>query len=83
MIRADGRIEPPRCIPSSFVERVCGAPRLLLIVDCGGGDHPWLGGWSKRRMEVYEERGWLAPGRDLLLCRVERFLADRPRNRIR
>jgi hypothetical protein len=83
LIRVDGRIEPPRCIPSNFAERACGVPRPLVIVDCGGWNHPSLGGWTKRRMEAYEERGWLAPGRDPFLFRVERFVAGRPRKRIR
>ncbi len=81
LIRADGGIELPRFIASNMVEHDFDAPRPLVIVDCGAWNHPRLRPWSERRLEGYEEAGWLVPGRNPVMIRVERFLATRPRRK--
>jgi hypothetical protein len=48
--------------------------RPLFLVDLDDKHHPLLRRWSRGRLGDYEERGWLAPGRDKLRVRVERFL---------
>jgi len=81
LIRADRKLDLPRHTVSSLVEHDLGAPRPLVIVDCASLDYLGRCSGHERRQELYDERGWPAPGRDPLLCRVRRFLARRPRRK--
>jgi hypothetical protein len=58
-----------RVLPSS---RTGVSPLLLVVLD--DRHQPQLRRWSRQRLDGYEERGWLAPGRYGLPVRVERFL---------
>jgi hypothetical protein len=55
--------------------------RGLLLVDFADRHHPSLRRWTRHRKAAYLDAGWLPPGLDPVVARVERFLASRPRSR--
>jgi hypothetical protein len=77
LVRADGGISLPPLGPYHLVEGPDRPVRPMLLIDCHDQHHPLLRRQSRARLQAYEERGWNAPGIDLVQARVEQFLASR------
>lgn len=68
-------------LPPIPVERlICSphTPQQLLLVDLDDRHHPQLRRWTRDRQAAYLDAGWLPPGLDPVVNRVEMFLARRP-----
>jgi hypothetical protein len=68
-------------LPPLPADRLISLPeqaRGLLVVDFADRHHPQLRRWSRFRREAYVDAGWVAPGANPMLARIDRFLAQRP-----
>jgi hypothetical protein len=83
LVRADGGVGLPPLAPEQLTERDDGPAWPLLLVDFDDRGHPQLRRRARLRWQAYLERGWLAPGVDLVQARVEQFLATRPAEGLR
>lgn len=75
-----GRHVPP--LPPHWLIAPNSVDRELLLIDFADYHDPRLDKWSRARRRAYAEAGWLAPGVDALLARIDRFL-DRHQRRPR
>jgi hypothetical protein len=78
LVRSDGGVGLPPFAPAQLIEPDDGPARPLLLLDFDDGHHPELRRRARRRRQAYAERGWLAPGVDPGLHRVQQFLSTRP-----
>jgi hypothetical protein len=76
VVRADAGADVPAVLEKKLVGPADGPERPLLLVDLDD-QHLALRRQSRLRGMAYEQRGWLAPGADPVLWRVERLLAGR------
>jgi hypothetical protein len=83
VIRADRRLELPQQGARSLAEPDIGAPRPLVIVDCGRLNYMTTVSGIEARQQLHDALVWPAPGRNPLMCNVRRFIATRPRGRTR
>ena len=76
IIRADGGIGLPQIARQQLIAEPTRA--ALELHEFDDRHHPELGHDSRIRRRQYVERGWFAPGVDLVSARAERFLDSRP-----
>jgi hypothetical protein len=79
LIRASGGVGLPPLAKGDLAVYGSAAVGRLVLVDFADRHHPLLRRQSRLRHQAYVERGWFGAGVDPMEARVERFLANRPK----
>jgi hypothetical protein len=79
LIRANGGVGLPPLARSDLAVYGSAAVSRLLLVDFADRHHPLLRRQSRLRHQAYVEQGWFGAGVDPMEARIDRFVANRPK----